>query len=248
MADYFSQTVIQPTIPVADITPLERLLLSHIFNAERDGEGLYFYADEGPADMIWLDRAPIEAALAQSPPAVDNTATTFVTGKLARVPADNVEIELDFSDMGWEAIFQDIVRRSTSLRYVTAVSAFTCSTHAPRRLWRHGGRDHCIRRHRQVHQLTSSGLPQRGRARLGGRTRQGLSATIHPHNAERSHRVRGGPEAGEPRTVKERAPSGFANPSLPETFLHAHLRIRRTRGGHTPACSCRRPRPTRRRA
>jgi len=131
MADYFTPTVIQPTIPAADITPLERLLLSHIFNAEADGEGLYFYADEGPADMIWLDRAPIEAALAQSSTIIDSTAATFVTGQLAHVPADTVEIELDFSDMGWEAIFQDIVRRSASLRYVTAVSAFTCSRMRP---------------------------------------------------------------------------------------------------------------------
>jgi hypothetical protein len=37
--------VIQPTIPIADITPFERLLLSHIFNAEPDGKVLYFYAD-----------------------------------------------------------------------------------------------------------------------------------------------------------------------------------------------------------
>jgi hypothetical protein len=131
MADYFSPTVIQPTIPVADITPLERLLLSHIFNAEPDDEGLYFYADEGPADMIWLDRSRIEAALAQSPTTIDSTAATFVTEQLARVPADNVEIELDFSDASWESIFQDIVRRSPSLRYVTAVSAFTCSRMRP---------------------------------------------------------------------------------------------------------------------
>jgi hypothetical protein len=131
MADYFTPTVIQPAIPLADITPLERLLLSHIFNAEPDGEGLYFYADEGPADMIWLDRAPIEAALAQTPAASDSTAATFVTEKLARVPADNVEIELDFTDMSWEAIFQDIIRRSPRLRYVTALSAFTCSRMRP---------------------------------------------------------------------------------------------------------------------
>jgi hypothetical protein len=131
MADYFSPTVIQPTIPVADITPLERLLLSHIFRAEPDGEGLYFYADEGPADMIWLDRGPIEAALAQSPTAAANAAATFVTEQLARVPADNVEIELDVSGTSWESIFQDIVRRSASLHYVTAVSAFTCSRMRP---------------------------------------------------------------------------------------------------------------------
>jgi hypothetical protein len=131
MADYFSPTVIQPTIPVGDITQLERLLLSHIFNAEPEGEGLYFYADEGPADIAWLDRAPLEAALAQSPTTIDSSAAAFVTGQLARVPRDNVEIELDVTEMSWQSVLQDIVRRSASLRYITAVSAFTCSKMRP---------------------------------------------------------------------------------------------------------------------
>ena len=39
MADYFTPTDIQQTIPEADMTPLERLLLSHVFEAERDGDG-----------------------------------------------------------------------------------------------------------------------------------------------------------------------------------------------------------------
>jgi hypothetical protein len=100
MADYFAPTVIQPTIPAADITALERLLLSHIFNAEPDGEDLYFYADERPADMIWLDRTQLDAALARSPTATDSAATAFVTEQLARVPAGNVEIELDLRAAG----------------------------------------------------------------------------------------------------------------------------------------------------
>jgi hypothetical protein len=129
MADYFTPTVIQPAIPIADLTPLERLLLSHVFNAECQGERLYFYADERPADRIWLDRARLEAALAYS--RIENTATSLVTEQFARLPADNVEIELDFSGHRWEAIFQDIVRRSPSLRYVTAISAFTCSKMLP---------------------------------------------------------------------------------------------------------------------
>ena len=114
MADYFTPTVIQPAIPIADITPLERLLLSHVFNAECQGERLYFYADQSPADRIWLDRARLEAALAQS--RIDSTADTLVIEHLARIPADNVEIELDFSDRCWETILQDVVRRSPSLR------------------------------------------------------------------------------------------------------------------------------------
>jgi hypothetical protein len=131
MADYFSPTVIQPAIPVADITLLERLLLSHIFNVEAGEDGLYFYEDEGPAQTIWLDRADIDAALAQSPAKAESAAASFVMEQLARVPADNVEIELDLSGTSWEFIFQDVVRRSRSLRYVTAVSSFTCSKMRP---------------------------------------------------------------------------------------------------------------------
>jgi hypothetical protein len=37
MADYYSPTVIQQTIPDADMTPLERLILSNIFDSEKAG-------------------------------------------------------------------------------------------------------------------------------------------------------------------------------------------------------------------
>src|SRR5262249_52063467 len=107
MADYFTPTVIQPAIPAGDITPLERLLLSHIFYAEPDGDGAFFPADEGPANVIWLDRAPLEAALALSASTTDSTAMTVVSRQLARVPADTVEIELDLIDQCWESMFQD---------------------------------------------------------------------------------------------------------------------------------------------
>jgi hypothetical protein len=129
MTEYFSPTVIQPSIPVTDVTPLERLLLSHVFNVEQNGNSLYFYADAKPADMIWLDRKPLDAALAQSP--IGSGTAQFVIEQLARVPTDNVEIELDLSVSGWEFIFQDIVRRSPTLRYVTAECAFTCSKMQP---------------------------------------------------------------------------------------------------------------------
>jgi hypothetical protein len=33
MADYFTPTVIQQTVPTADMTPLERLILGHVFDA-----------------------------------------------------------------------------------------------------------------------------------------------------------------------------------------------------------------------
>jgi hypothetical protein len=90
---------------------------------------LYFHDDEGPANVIWLDRAPIEAAIAQSKNAIGSTAASVVTKQLTQLPADNVEIELDFSDRSWISIFQ--VRLSPTLLYVTAVSAFICSKMRP---------------------------------------------------------------------------------------------------------------------
>ena len=41
------------------MTPLERLMLTQIFSADRDGDGLYFHAEEGPVDIIVLRCAAI---------------------------------------------------------------------------------------------------------------------------------------------------------------------------------------------
>jgi hypothetical protein len=130
MADYFTQTVIQPTIPTTDITPLERLLLSEIFSAEPHGEGLYFFAEDNPALMLALDRDELAAALAASR-TYTSSANTHVAEQLSSLPVDEDAIDLDLSGTSWEFIFQDIVRRSKSLRYVTAVTSFTCSKMRP---------------------------------------------------------------------------------------------------------------------
>jgi hypothetical protein len=126
MADYYSPTVVQQTIPNADMTPLERLLLSHIFDADPDGDGLYFHTWEGPADMIWVNRAELEAALTASK-IVESVANDVVAEQLEKASGDEGDIELDLSLTSWEYLLQDIVRRSPTLRYITAVTAFTCS-------------------------------------------------------------------------------------------------------------------------
>jgi len=131
MADYYSPTVIQPTIPEADMTPLERLLLTQIFSADPDGDGVYFYAEEGPVDFIVLSRAEIDAALAASN-GTAGTAATCIAECLSRLPPEETEIDLDLSGTStWEFIFQDIVRRSPTLRHVTAVASFGCSKMRP---------------------------------------------------------------------------------------------------------------------
>lgn len=130
MADYFEQTVIQQTIPGADMTALERLLLSRIFQSEPDGKGWYFFAEESPATMIVASRAELDAALASSPD-VDGATHAYVVEQLVKVDAESDEIALDLSGTSWEFFLQDIVKRSRTLNYITVVSAFTCSKMCP---------------------------------------------------------------------------------------------------------------------
>lgn len=134
MADYYTPTVIHQTIADADMTPLERLLLSHIFEAERDGEGWYFFSEVGPVDMTLIGRVALETALAASELDVDNTANTFVSELLADLKDDELQdehLDVDFSETSWESILQDIVRRSSTPGYVSGVSSFTCSRMRP---------------------------------------------------------------------------------------------------------------------
>ncbi len=134
MADYYTPTVLQQSIPDADMTPLECLLLSHIFAAERDGDGWYFFSEEGPADMLYIERAALEAALAASQNAGDSAANTFVKEHLPEPQCGeplSSHLDLDLSTTSWEFIMQDIVKRSPTLDYVSAVSSFTCSRMRP---------------------------------------------------------------------------------------------------------------------
>ena len=130
MADYHSPTVVQPTIPDRDMTPLERLLLSHILDCEPEGDGFYFYSETGPSDGIELPLDELRTALSASD-SVPSTAYDYVIERLARAGADDTYIEIDLSGTSWEFILQDIVRRSRTLDHITVVSAFTCTKMRP---------------------------------------------------------------------------------------------------------------------
>ena len=67
MADYFSQTVVQPFIPADAITPLELALLTHMYEHEAVDDAIYFFSSEGPSEMVWLDIAELRELLADEP-------------------------------------------------------------------------------------------------------------------------------------------------------------------------------------
>jgi hypothetical protein len=130
MANYFTPTVVQQIIPDADMTPLERLLLSRVFGFERHGEGWYFFAVENPSTMFFVTRAELEEALASAPDP-ESAAHRCVIEQLAEANADASDIDIDLSGVSWEEFFQDIVRRSKTLRYISIIAAFTCSKMRP---------------------------------------------------------------------------------------------------------------------
>ncbi len=136
MADYFTPTVIEPPLPLADITPLERLVLKAVFQTEdleteeNRRPALYCYASESVNDFLSLDAAEVFDALGQSEN-IPSRLHDLVTKELPETTPDADTLELDLSVEGYEFILQDIVRRSTTLSHITVEAAFTCSKMRP---------------------------------------------------------------------------------------------------------------------
>jgi hypothetical protein len=130
MADYHFPTVVRPSMPAHAITRLELALLTGMFEYEPDGDAIYFYSSEGPSDTIWLDIAELKDML-EDEAMPSSTIGEMVRHKLDEAGADETELELDLSDLGEAAIFQNIVRRCDQLDHVAIVSAWTCTKMRP---------------------------------------------------------------------------------------------------------------------
>ena len=134
MADYHSPTVVRPTIPASAIAPLELLILGEMFESERDGDAFYFYSSDGPSGTVYPSIKLLKEYLADYP-SPSSSIAVCVREQLESLPdggvGDEGEIDLDLSDLGDGAIFQEIVRRSEELDHVTITSAWTCSKMRP---------------------------------------------------------------------------------------------------------------------
>ncbi len=126
MADYYTPTVVQQTIPNSAMSPLERLLLTNMFSADVLDDKYYFHAADGPETTITLEWSDLEAAIAASEDQPSCTLPT-IQEQLAHREPDQTDVDLDLSGMSWEDIFQDIVRRSPDISYISVLSSFTCT-------------------------------------------------------------------------------------------------------------------------
>lgn len=134
MADYHFPTVVDAELAIADMTPLERLILCAVFDAEEIGDDrLYLYAEVGPGSVAPTTLRELRAAHAASA-AIDSAANAAVAAILARHDAaddvgeeDIVDVDLSEAEFNEVRILQDIVRRSTVLDEIVVWSAFTCT-------------------------------------------------------------------------------------------------------------------------
>lgn len=135
MTDYHSPTVVTPNLPIADITPLERLLLGLVFDADQDDD--YFQSWCGPSDIVTLPVEELRAACEESRHVPESTIAARVDVLLAEFdaasedPGDDIDVDITRPDTGWERMFQDIVRRSATIDEVVVTTAFTCSEMRP---------------------------------------------------------------------------------------------------------------------
>lgn len=115
-----------PALPIADITPLEKLILSKVLDcAEVDG-GLELYTDTGPMNPIVVSRRELIEALDTSDQANESLLKRFTREHvLSILPTEDIDPEsivfIDLSEFPWQFVVQDIVTRSPTLRELVVI-------------------------------------------------------------------------------------------------------------------------------
>lgn len=130
MADYYTPTVIDPTIPLAAMLPIERMFLAQVFDEELTSEAAYYYSEDGARDLISLPSADVRAALDAATPETSRLARKLI-GEQPDAILGEEDIDLDMCGDLWADVLQDIVRRSSDLDHLTVTMAFTCSKMRP---------------------------------------------------------------------------------------------------------------------
>lgn len=134
MDDLETTIVITPAIPLGDMTPIERLVLSHVFDAGETDEGLLLYSDRGAASRLRIPGDELTNAYFTSRH-VPHTDIIRVIARSWRCWCEEDEpgemVDVDMTDTSWEFILQDIVARSTTLSEIRVLEWYRHPSQSP---------------------------------------------------------------------------------------------------------------------
>ncbi|MDX2263447.1 MAG: hypothetical protein NW215_00550 [Hyphomicrobiales bacterium] len=131
MADYYTPTTLEPSIPNRDMTPFERFILTRIYDHEEDGERTYFYSWDGANSFFWLEKEPLQALLRD--PAQDPSLIAERVRIALEAEADHhsTDLECTLEEDELEDLLQTILKRSETLTHLAITKAYTCSKMRP---------------------------------------------------------------------------------------------------------------------
>jgi hypothetical protein len=121
-----TKTTTYPALPIADISPLEKLILSKVLDcAEVDG-GLELYTDTGSMNPIVVPQRELMEAMDTPDQASESLLKRFVGERvLSILPAENPDPEsvvfIDLSEFPWQFVVQDIITRSPTARELVVI-------------------------------------------------------------------------------------------------------------------------------
>ena len=173
-----TQIYTHPPIPFADITPLEKLVLTHVLECSETDAGLVLFTDTGPNNPISVKRKLLLEAFRASVPLAESALNTFIASRvLALMPAPpdaidmDATVEIDLGAFPWPFIVQDIVSRSPTLSEVTVIQWMN---HPSLRLETYGASVSLITA-KAIHHATSEDILARFRLRDRGLSLPGSS-------------------------------------------------------------------------
>ncbi len=190
-----------PPMPLADISPLEMLILTNVLECSETDTGLVLFTDFGPTNPIRVARSELADAYRASAHYAEEPVNIFIANRvLALLPEggsaveEDAMIDIDLSQFPWQFVVQGIVARSADLREVAVIQWMN---HPSQRPDSYGAGVSLITA-RAIYHASSEDLLARFRLQD-----QALPSAALPSASSESNSALAGIAASDPFTVKE---------------------------------------------
>jgi hypothetical protein len=125
-----------PALPIADISPLEKLILSRVLDCAEIDAGMELYTDTGPMNPIVVSQRELMEAIDTSDQANESLLKRFMIERvLSILPAENADPEsvvfIDLSEFPWQFVVQDVITRSLTLPELVVIQWISAPSQRP---------------------------------------------------------------------------------------------------------------------